>query len=172
MMTRQYSREAKRNLRKGAEKMEAKISPAARVRREFRLGRPPKSTEHLRPLIAVDKAESSLADLRNRMRQAKIEWFKDEYVQAKLVTVDDANVYITSVEHRDKMIAELSGPGAYALGCVFFQFDADAGERGQFAYFYVPFIGLTDEERATIQEAAVKLAAEVKAAEGRAHYSA
>lgn len=152
-MVRFYSRAAKKKLREGIGKMEKMMSPAARVRREFRLGRPPKSTEHLRPLIAVDKAEMSLADLRNRMRKAETEWFKDEHVRAMLVTVDSTDACLTPVENRDKMLADLTRPGAYALGCVFAQFDADAGKN---TFFYVPFIGLTDDERATIQDAAAR----------------
>ena len=165
-MVRFYSRAAKRNLKAGSRKMEENMSTAARVRRQFRFGRPPKSTEHLRPLIAVDKAEVSLADLRNRMRQAGTKWFKDEHVRAMLVTVDGTDARITSVDNREKMLANLTRPGAYALGCVFVQFDADAGNSGQNAYFYVPFIGLTDDERVTIQAASARWAAENARLEG------
>ncbi len=149
--------------------MKASTSVAAEVRRQFRLGRPPKGAEHLRPLIAADKAEMLLEDLRNRMRQAGTKWFEDEHVNAMLVSVDDTDVCITPVENnRDKMLANLTTPGAYALGCVFVQFDQDAGKSGQNVFFYVPFIGLSDDERATIQGAAAswKAAMENTRAEG------
>jgi hypothetical protein len=158
-MVRQYTRAAKRNLRAGAVKMAENISIAARVRRDFRRGRPPKGVEHLRPLVAVDKAEFSLADFRSRMRQAGTSWFRDEHIEAMLVTVDADDATLTPVGDRAKMLANLAQPGAYALGCLFAQFDADTSQN---VFFCIPFIGLNPDERATTRDAAARWRAAVE----------
>jgi hypothetical protein len=129
-MVRFYSRAAKRNLKAGSKKMEDNMSAAARVRREFRLGRPPKTVPEgmppmpLHPQVAADKAVRLLADLRERMHAAGL---KREEVDGVIVGIRAANpdepVFIPI--DRAKAIETLSAPDIIALGCVFRQHDGD-----------------------------------------------
>jgi len=128
--------------------MEEHMSPAARVRRGFRLGRPPKvSDELLRPLLAVDKAETLLADFRQRMQTAGL---NPEHVDAMIIGVRASNMdepVFIPVE-RDKAISALSAPGIGALGCIFRQRD-----EGKNVDFFVQFTGLTDRALGVLKRA-------------------
>jgi hypothetical protein len=157
-MTPYRTRIAKRNLREGIKKMRETMSPAAQVRRQFRLGRPPKRTDDLlRPLLAVDKAELLLADFRKRMQSAGL---NPEHVDALIIGVRASNLdepVFISID-RDKAIAALSAPDIGALGCIFRQRDGE-----QNVDFFVQFTGLSErglnvlKRAATMQHAWSKL---------------
>ena len=144
------SRQALKNLRRGAEKMEKAMSPAARVRREFRLGRPPKCTLPLHPSVAWQKAESLLADFRQRMEDAGL---SREDVDAQIIGVRESNpdapVFI-AVE-RDKALKTLSAPDIIAIGCIFRQHDSTTKQNVD---FFVQFTGLSEQGMNVLKKAA------------------
>lgn len=152
MMTPYRTREAKRNLREGIKKMEAVMSPAAQVRRDFQLGRPPKDALPLHPITATDRAESLLADFRTRMQKAKL---KPEHAQGVIVGIrlsDPDKPVLIKIDH-DEAIAKLSKPDIIALGCVFHQFD----EREHKAVtFFKQFTGLNERGLNVLKLAAAK----------------
>jgi hypothetical protein len=153
MMVRFYSRAARRNLKAGATKMEENMSAAARVRREFRRGAPPKGTTP-RPLVAVDKAEQLLANLRERMHAAGL---KREEVDGQIIGVRSANdepVFIPI--EREKAIAILSAPDIIPLGCIFRQQDG-----GKNVDFFVQFTGMTERGLDVLKRAVTKTQAQI-----------
>jgi hypothetical protein len=131
------------------------MSPAARVRRQFRLGRPPKGTLPLHPSVAVDKAESLIADFRGRMETAGL---KPEHVAGLIIGVRSANpdepVFIPI--DRDKAIATLSAPGILAIGCIFWQRDEAENKE---ADFFVQFTGLSEQGLSVLKRACTMRAA-------------
>src|ERR1700690_3400108 len=128
------SRAAKKNLREGIQKMEAKLSPAAQIRREFRLGRPPKPGDAL-PLhrtVAWSKATEALSSFRERMTAVGLE---PNHVEAGIVFIELTNPDLPQflpMEGNDKddeewkraAFEQLGRDDVIALGMVFRQFDA------------------------------------------------
>lgn len=149
------SREALRNLKRGAKKMEDVMSPAARVRRSFRLGRPPKDTLPLHPKVAWEKAESLLADFRQRMTAAGL---KPDDVDGQIIGIrgdrPDEPDYIPA--EKEKALATLWSPDVIALGMVFRQLDR---ATGQDIFFPVQFTGLNENGIMVLRRAAEKLQA-------------
>jgi hypothetical protein len=153
MMVSHRTRTAKKNLREGIKKMESDMSAASRVRRQFRLGRPPKSVLPLHPRVAVDKAEALLSDFREMM---KVEGLKPEHVDTLIVAIREAapdEPLFISLVNRDAAIAALSAPDTIALGCVFGQFDA---KQGQTVEFPVQFGGLNERGINVMRKAVAK----------------
>lgn len=153
MMTPYRTRAAKQNLRAGIKKMEDTMSPAAQVRRQFRLGRPPKGESLLHPKVAVDKAVSLLADFRERMQKAKL---NPEHVGALIVGVREGNPdepVLIKID-RDNAIATLSAPDIAAIGCIFWQRDGDKEVD-----FFVQFTGLSERGLNVLKQASTKRAA-------------
>ncbi len=150
MMTTYRTRAAKKNLREGIKKMEDVMSPAAQVRRQFRLGRPPKGQLPLHPKVAVDKASALLADFRQRMQAVGL---KAEHVDGLLIGVREANrdepVFIPI--ERDSAIATLSAPDIIAVGCIFRQHDE---REGKDIDFFMQFTGLSEQGLNLLKKAA------------------
>lgn len=138
-----------RNLKAGAKKMEDSMTAAARVRREFRQGRPPKPVEdpaQLKPTAVWKKASDALTDLRRRMTDAKL---NPAHVGAEIVYVtqespDDPERLLmcgegrTDEEWRDEALKELAKDDVIVLGMLFVQYDAQSGTQAIFPHLFVP----------------------------------
>jgi hypothetical protein len=160
MMTPYRTREAKRNLREGIKKMEAVMSPAAQVRRQFRLGRPMKPGESL-PLHATvvwKRAYDALSRFRVLMALEKLEQ-KD--VTAAIVFIEQADPDQphmllmeengkTDEECKQEVFAQLGRPDVIALGMIFRQFDAKEKKQTTFPY---QFTGLNERGIAVLKKA-------------------
>jgi hypothetical protein len=152
MMVRFYSRAARRNLKKGAEKMESEMSVAARVRRQFRQGRPPKVGESLplHPRVVWDRAFTALSRFRTLLSIEKLE---PMHVSAAIVFIqesapDQPHLLLLEIdgsveECKSKVLEQLGRPDAIAIGMIFRQFDADAKEKKQTTFPY-QFVGLNE----------------------------
>jgi hypothetical protein len=147
------SQKALRNLKLGAKKMETAMTPAARVRREFRLGRPPKGMLPLHPTVAWQKAESLLTDFRQKMKAAAL---LPEHVDAQIIGVRDPNpdepVFLAG--DRDAALKTLSTPDIIAIGCIFRQYDA---RSKQDVFFFVQFTGLSERGLNVLKKACTML---------------
>jgi hypothetical protein len=152
-MMRRYTREAKRNLLEGAKKMEQEMTPAARVRREFRLGRPPKaatSLEPLHPLVVWNRATEALTSFRGRMKAAKL---NPNHVDAVIVFIEAANPdtpRFLELEQK-QVLKQLGRADVIALGMLFKQFDAIKKQQAIFPHL---FMGLNERGMAVLKKAA------------------
>jgi hypothetical protein len=158
------TREAKRNLREGIKKMESKMSAAAQVRREFRLGRPPKTVEQLVPMhrtVVWNKATEALANLRSRMSVAGL---NPADVAAAIIYVkarDPEEPLFLKVDGGDKEAEEwqaaaleaLGGDDVFALGMIFGQYDRASGQQTIFPF---QFTGLSEAGVAVLRKAATE----------------
>lgn len=164
MMMRFYTREAKRNLRKGAKKMEEAITSAARVRREFQLGRPPKLQNEMLPLhpsVVWKRATESLASFRELMSKEDL---KPYHAQAVIVFIDSAhpdNPQFLHVEDEvgkpseschKKVLETLSRTDVIALGLLFYQFDEEKEQRSIFPRL---LMGLNERGMEVLKKAAI-----------------
>jgi hypothetical protein len=117
----------------GRKKMEANLTDAARVRREFRSGRLPKTGDALplHPAVVWLRAWEALNDFRSRMAAAKL---NPADTRALIVYVSekkqDAPRFLlmeskdqSTEQLRDAALRELLKPDVMALGMVFRQFD-------------------------------------------------
>jgi len=161
MMTQYRTRVAKKNLRNGIKKMEKKMSPAAQVRRDFRLGRPPKPGEAL-PLhrkVVWDRAWEAL--LRFRVLMA-LEKLQEKHVTAAIVYIEMADPdkpHILLLEEEGKTPEEcqkaafeqLGRDEVIALGMIFRQFDERDKKQVTFHY---QFTGLNPRGLAVLRRAA------------------
>ena len=156
MMTPYRSRASMKNLREGIKKMEEqmRMNPAARVRREFRLGRPPKGETLLHPKVATEKAVTLLADFRRRMQDAKLD---PEHVDGLIVGVRESNPDepVVIPIKQDEAIATLSTPEMAAIGCIFWQRDG-----GREVDFFVQFTGLSERGINVLKRASMWRAAQ------------
>jgi|SRR5579884_3941491 len=165
MMTRLYTRQAKKNLYKGAKKMEESMTPAARVRREFQLGRRPKAQNELLPLhpsVVWKRATEALAQFREMMQSAKPP-LNPKHAQALIVFIDTANpdypqfllledeVGKPSESCHAKVLETLSRGDVIALGLLFCQFDE---KKKQQAIFPRLLMGLNERGMAVLKKAA------------------
>lgn len=159
MMVRFYSRAARRNLKAGAKKMEKNMSAAARVRRDFRLGRPPKGESlPLHPRVVRDRAYAALSRLRTLMSIEKLE---PTDVTAAIVYIDEANpdqhhVLLMEVEGKtdeeckQAVFETLGRPDVIALGMIFRQFDAKEKKQTTFPHLLA---GLNERGVAVLKKA-------------------
>jgi len=153
-MMRFYTRQAKKNLREGAKKMEDVMTPAARVRREFRLGRPPKPGESLplHPRVVWDRAYTALERFRLLM---SIEKLSPEHVDAAIVYIEETNpeqpISLLMREGEARVKEVLSRPDVIALGMLFTQFDEKKKQQAIFPYL---FVGLNERGVAVLRKAA------------------
>jgi hypothetical protein len=151
---------AKKNLREGIKKMEKVMSPAAQVRRDFRLGRPPKPGEALplHRLVVWQRATDALANFRTRMAAAKL---NPNDAGAVVVYVETSNPelpHFLGLEHTDKSPEEsrrtafevLGRDDVIALGMLFLQFDEQAKKQTIFPY---QFVGLNDRGLSVLRSA-------------------
>jgi hypothetical protein len=141
--------------------MQAEMSQAAKVRRDFRLGRPPKPGESLplHPRVVWNRATESLASFRTLMALEKL---SPRDVTAAIVYLEEAD---PSVPHfllleeagksedqiKASIFETLSRPDVLALGMLFRQFDADKKQQITFPY---QFTGLSEGGVAMLRRAA------------------
>jgi hypothetical protein len=150
-----------RNLREGAKKMETVMSAAARVRREFRRGRPPKPGEALplHRMVVWVRANGALANLRERMSAAKL---NPEHVTAAIVYIETADPdkpqfalleskQRTPDECRFDAFEDLGRDDVIAIGMIFDQYDEKTGQHITFPY---QFTGLNERAIAVLRKAA------------------
>jgi hypothetical protein len=161
-MTPPRTETAKDNLRQGIKKMEKTMSPAAQVRRDFRLGRPPKPGDGspLHRTVVWQKATGALSNLRARMSAAKL---NPNDVTAAIVFIEGANPDRPNVLLMDDQKAafeQLGRDDVIALGMIFSQFDEQTKQQAIFPY---QFMGLNERgikvlrAAATLQDLAIKL---------------
>jgi len=151
---------AKMNLRKGIKKMGKVMSPAATVRRDFRLGRPPKPGESLplHRLTVWQRATEALANLRARMSAAKL---NPEHVKAAIVYYQppDTNPHLLLLESEQRTDEQckmdafetLGRDDVFAIGMVFDQYDELSGQQITFPF---QFTGLTEDMIVSLRLAA------------------
>ena len=164
MMVRFYSRAARRNLKRGAEKMETEMSAAARVRRQFRQRRPFKVGESplLHPRVVWDRAFTALSKFRMLMSLEKLD---PKAVAAVIVFIEEANpdqprwlsVEVegeSGDEAKRKVLEQLGRPDVIALGMIFRQFDAIEKKQTTFPY---QFVGLNQRGIDVLKKAAETL---------------
>lgn len=135
------------NLREGIKKMGKAMTPAAQVRRNFRLGRPPKAAEPVQMHRAVvwQKATDALSNFRERMAAAGL---KREHAEAAIVYVEAANpdqprtIRLdakgrSSDETKTEAFEILGRDDVIALGMVFVQMDERTGQQATFPHLFV-----------------------------------
>lgn len=147
--------------------MEANMTTAARVRREFRLGRPPRALregeqpEPMHPAAAWKRATDALADFRARMTAATLQ---PEHVIGAIVYVtlaepNEPRFLLLEDEGRtaeslqEEAFEQLSRGDALALGMIFRQFDAEAKQQSTFPH---QFFGLSPHGVTVLRNAAEK----------------
>lgn len=164
-MTR-FTEEAISNLRKGAAKMERVMTPAAKIRRDFRSGRPPKDADALplHPSVVWQRSIGALTDLRTRMEAAKLD---PKHATASLVLITEENpiepilfsigTEAKSLEQlRTDLFALLASGSAMAIGLIFRQYDEEAKN---IAFFPYQFTGLSEAGVLVLKIAALRLEA-------------
>jgi hypothetical protein len=142
---------ARKNLQRGIERMEQRMSAAARVRRDFKLGRPPKPVAgdvlQIHPNVVWQKATESLSKLREAMQRAKL---NPDDVDGAVVYVeksdpDKPHVLLiaekekTPEQSKEDAVQKLMHADVIALGMIFAQHDAELKKQ---AYFPLLFVGL------------------------------
>jgi len=155
------SRTAKKNLREGIRKMQAEMSAAAKVRRDFRLGRPLKPGEALplHPLVVWKRATEALASFRTLMALEKLQ---PSDVSAVIVYLEEAHPDVprfllleeagkSEEEIKSSVFEVLSRSDVLALGMLFRQFDAEKKQQSTFPF---QFTGLTEGGIALLRRAA------------------
>jgi len=140
------------------------MTPAAQVRRDFRLGRPPKAGDAL-PMhrtVVWQKAMDALAAFRARMTAAKL---NPNHATAAIVFIELADpdrphmllleeeIGKPSENCRQKAFEQLGRDDVIALGMVFRQFDAEKGKEGEFTRFPYQFTGLNERGIAVLRKA-------------------
>jgi|SRR5579864_220872 len=167
MMVEPRSRAAKRNLREGIQKMEKKMTPAAQVRRDFLLGRPPRplgehdEPEPLHPSVLWRRANESLSDIRTRMTKAGL---KPEHVAAAIIYVERSTPeqpHFLYLEEKGKTPEEMRkeafdflvnrAEDVIVLGMILVQFDEQTKQR---AIFPRLFFGLNKRGMDVLKQAA------------------
>ena len=158
---------AKENLQRGIRKMQTSMTPAARVRRNFQLGRPKKSPdrdEPLHPAVVWQRANAALADFRSRMAGAKLD---PSDATAFIVYVMPPNFddphHLALDGDSDAALSALGKPDVLALGLVFVQVDRQAGTGGQRAYFPYQFVGLSLRAQAALRRGGEQLMSAIAA---------
>lgn len=151
----------KKRLQAGIKKMENTMSPAAQVRRNFRLGRPPKAGESL-PLhrtVVWQRATDALEKLRGEMRAAKLD---AKHVTAAIVYIESTDPTAPHViplgeegksldDIRPVAFETLGRDDVLAIGMVFAQYDEQAKKQAIFPY---QFTGLSPDGIAVLRKAA------------------
>ena len=160
MMVGYRSRAAKKNLREGIEKMEGTMSPAARARRDFRLGRPPKPGETLPLHRTVVWKRAGEALLRFRALMA-LEKLQEKHVIGAIVYIESADenkphillledAGKTSEDCRQAAFEQLGRDDVIAIGMIFSQFDEREKKQVTFPY---QFTGLSPQGIAVLRRA-------------------
>lgn len=130
------------------------MTTAARVRREFRLGRNPKPGESLplHPRVVWERAYVAQERFRTLMSLEKL---NPKHVEAAIVFIEESNPdqprFVLLSEGEDRVKEELSRPDVIALGMLFQQFDTEKKQRAIFPYL---FVGLNERGMAVLKKAA------------------
>lgn len=126
------------------------MTPAARVRREFRLGRPPRTLadheqmEPLHPTVVWRRANEAISSFRERMVGAKL---NPRHVEGAIIFVEQSapeEPRFLALEERGKTPGQmevaafevLSRPDVLALGMICAQHDDGAKQRAIFPYLF------------------------------------
>ena len=135
---------AKKNLQKGIGKMNKAMTPAAQVRRDFRLGRPAKPGDGspLHPAVVWQKATDALANFRFRMVAANLNPADAEAIIVFVAPETQSTPRSLPIEAPGKSVeqmrsaafAELSREGVFAVGMLFDQFDEQSKQQATFPY--------------------------------------
>jgi hypothetical protein len=169
-MTPYRTETARKNLRRGIKKMEKTMSRAARVRRDFQLGRPPRALpegqapEPLHPSVLWQRATEALTSLRARMTEAGL---LAKHAEGLIVYIcredpDTPQAFLleppgTSQEERQRAAFDtFASADVIALGMLFKQYDAEAGREAIFPYL---FFGLNQRGMDILKKAAALQAA-------------
>ena len=126
------------------------MTAAARVRRDFQLGRPPRPLaegevpEPLHPVVAWQRATAALADFRARMAAAglKPEHAETLIVYVHLADMDTPRIVLleepgkTTEELRRTALETLGAEDVITLGMLFQQHDEQTGQRAIFPRQY------------------------------------
>jgi hypothetical protein len=160
-MTPYRTQTAKKNLREGIRKMKEamKDNPAAQVRRDFQLGRPPRplaegqNPEPLHPTVAWQRATEALADFRARMAAVGL---NPQYADAAIVFIqsadqDQPHLLGLSEDARGTAYETLARGDVIALGMLFAQIDERSKQK---AIFPKLFFGLSERGMAVLRRAA------------------
>jgi hypothetical protein len=151
-----------------------RMTAAARVRREFRSGRPPKAGDALplNPAVVWSKSIKALGDFRARMEEAGL---NPNHARAHIVFIDEANPLVPilqSIESPDKSLEQtraevferLASGSAIAIGMIFRQFDQDAVPgSGNHTCFPYQFTGLSEAGVFVLKIAALQIQASIAA---------
>lgn len=152
-----YTEAAMKNLQKGVKKMSASMSPAAKIRRDFRLGRPAKALtdEPLHPAVVWSRADGMVSDFQGRMTAANLD---PSAVRAFIVYVQmpdftdpqflQVNGPKPSEEYRRLAISALNAPDTLAIGVLFQQWD-----DGKVATFPKQLTSLSEMGALTLRKA-------------------
>ncbi len=160
--------DAHRNLQAGIKKMEAAMTPAAKVRREFRLSSRPKPAPNPDPLdrrVVWRKAIEALADFRARMAAAGLD---PNDVEGVIVCIEGAapdrprtllveGAGMKAEEWKALAFEQLGRDDVLALGMIFRQYDRGAKGSGVNAVFPFQFTGLSEQGVAVLRTAATEL---------------
>ncbi|GGG71864.1 hypothetical protein [Edaphobacter dinghuensis] len=160
-MTPYTTQAGKKNLQAGIKKMEKSMSPAAQVRRNFRLGRPPKAGESL-PLhrtVVWQRAADAVNKFRSEMIAAKL---NPHHVDAAIVYIEAANPelpHFILLDDESRSLDEIRAAAfdilgrddVLALGMLFKQHDEQTKQDVTFPYL---FTGLSVNGIAVLRKAA------------------
>ena len=130
------------------------MTTAARVRRDFRLGRPPKQGESLplHPRVVWERAYAALEKFRTLMSLEKL---SPKNVDAAIVFIEESNPdqprFLLMSEGEARIKEQLSRLDVIALGMLMQQFDAEKKQRAIFPYL---FVGLNEHGMAVLKKAA------------------
>ncbi|HEY2363486.1 MAG TPA: hypothetical protein VGK36_20360 [Candidatus Angelobacter sp.] len=138
------------------------MSPAAQVRRDFRLGRPPRAVDNpepLHPAVVWRRAQEALADFRGRMSAASLNPRHAAAVIVFIEKADSEKPCFTFLEEKGKTSEEmqkavfetLSRADVIALGMIFVQLDEQTQQKAIFPYL---FFGLNERGMAVLKRAA------------------
>lgn len=162
MMIEARSRAAKKNLQAGIKKMQKRMTRAAQVRRDFRLGRNPKTVEDMLPIhptVVWKRATEALSSFRARMTVPKLDPNDVTAVIVFIELADPDQPHFLLLEEeigtpcercKQEVFKQLSRGDVIALGMIFRQFDEDSKEQSTFPYV---FTGLNGRGIAVLEKA-------------------
>lgn len=145
-----FSQRALKNLRKGIKKVDKNMSPAARVRQQFRVGRPAKGTLPLHPVVVWQRATEQLAHLKQMMVDAGL---KASDVDGQIVAIHGADEHtprFIGLTDEKEALKLLSRMDVIALGMVFRQHDSELKKDITFSW---NLAGLTENGMAVMKRA-------------------
>ncbi len=169
-MTPASTEDGKNNLREGIKKMAKAMTPAAKVRRNFQLGRPQKPPQDgdvpLHRTVVWHKAMRALIDFRSRMADAGLDPTDAKAEIVCLEATDPQTPQFLPLEEKGKLPEQtredafrtLGRDDVIAIGLVFEQWDWHGGNDGQpaIATFPYRFMGLSPHSAALLKACAIQ----------------